>query len=294
MAVTTFIPEVWAASLLTTLEKNYVFGQAGVTNRDYEGDIANYGDTVHINTLTDPTISTYTKNSTSISPQTLTTSDDTMDIDQSKYFAFEIDDVDTRQVRNGGELMARASQRAASGLRDVADQYIATTMVAGAGHIFTATSVTSTAEAFRFVVRAEAELDRNNVPADGRVLILGPDFYSALSADSRFLDASKYGSNRPIMNGEVGMVRGFTVLKSNNIPVGTYAGSVPAYSNYAIATHPIATTFAEQISKTEAYRPQDSFSDAVKGLHLYGALVVRPEAIVVQDTDINLSNITLA
>src|SRR5678816_4860074 len=78
MAVDLFIPEVWNASLLTTLEKNYVFGQAGVTNRDYEGDIAQYGDTVHIGYLTDPTVATYTKNSTSINPATLTTTDDTL------------------------------------------------------------------------------------------------------------------------------------------------------------------------------------------------------------------------
>lgn len=294
MAVDTFIPEVWAASLLTTLEKNYIFAGAGIVNRDYEGEIAEYGDTVHIGSLTDPTVATYTKNVTSISPATLATTDASLTIDQSKYFAFEIDDIDRRQVRSGGDLMAKATMRSASLLKDTADQFLATTMVAGAGEVFTATTITSTAEAFRFVIRAEAELTRNNVPLSGRFIACGPDFYSALSGDSRFTDASKYGSSRPIQAGEVGMVRGFTVFVSNNIPTGTYAGSQPAYSSYVIAGHPMATTYAEQIVKTEAYRPQDAFSDAVKGLHLYGAKVVRADALVVQDTDVNLSSITLA
>src|SRR5690606_16081790 len=118
-------------------------------------------------------------------------------------------------------------------------------------------------------------LNRNNVPTDGRFVICGPDFYSALSGDQRFTDASKYGSTRPIVNGEMGMARGFRILMSNNLPEGTFAGSQPAYSSYVIAGHPIATPFAEQITTTEAYRPEDAFSDAVKGLHLSGSKVVR-------------------
>jgi N4-gp56 family major capsid protein len=294
MAVDTFIPEVWAASLLTTLEKSLVFGGTGITNRDYEGDISQFGDTVHVNFLTDPTVATYTKNSTTISPQTLTTADEDLVIDQTPYFAFEVDDIDARQVRNGGDLMSKASQRAAFRLRDTADQFLATTIVAGAGEVFDPETITTVGDAFRFILRAMAELDRNDVPQDGRFLAVGPDFHAAILGDSRFIDASKYGSSTPIRAGEVGMVLGFTVYKSNNLPEGTYAGSVPAYSRYVVAGHPIATTFAQQINKVEAYRPESAFSDAVKGLHVYGAKVLRPEALVVQDTDVNLETITLA
>src|SRR5574337_463011 len=113
MAVDSFIPEVWNASLLTTLSKKYVFGQGGIINRDYEGDISQYGDTVHIGSLTDPTVATYTKNVTVIDPATLATTDQTLLIDQSKYFAFEVDDVDARQVRNNGDLMGKAAMRTA-------------------------------------------------------------------------------------------------------------------------------------------------------------------------------------
>src|SRR4051812_10535612 len=114
MAVDTFIPEVWAAQLLTALPRSYVFGQLNVINHDYEGEIAEFGDTVHIGSLADPTIATYTKNVTAINPQTLATTDQSLLIDQSKYFAFEVDDVDARQVRNSGDLLNKAAMRAAA------------------------------------------------------------------------------------------------------------------------------------------------------------------------------------
>lgn len=292
MAVDTFIPEVWAARLLLTLEKNLVFGQPGVVNTDYEGEISDFGDTVNIGSLTDPTVSTYTKNSTTISPATLTTSNQQLVIDQSPYFAWEIDDIDRRQVRDGGNLMSSAMNRSAFKLRDTADTFLATTMAAGAGEVFDPLYLiddsTSRDSAFRLIRRMKVELDRNSVPLEGRWLAISPDFQGLLIGDSRFIDASQYGARMPILNGEIGQVAGFRVLVSNNLPVGTYAGSAPAYSNYVLAGHSIATTWAQQINKTEAYRPQDAFSDAVKGLHLYGAKVVRSEALCACDVDVNL------
>jgi N4-gp56 family major capsid protein len=288
MAVDTFIPEVWSAELLTALEERHVLAQDGLVNRDYEGEIAQYGDTVHIGTLTDPTISTYTKNSTVISPQTLTTTDDTLTIDQSKYFAFEVDDVDARQARAGGALLSTAARRAAVGLRETLDTYLATTVTAGAGTVLTAQDAADADAAFLLVRRMRMELNKNNVPTDGRFLVVSPEFEALVLGDDRFTDASKYGSNAPIMNGEIGRVMGFRVLVSNNLPEGT-AGTAPEVSNYVIAGHPMATTLAEQINKVEAYRPPDSFSDAIKGLHLYGALVVRPEALVVCDVDVTVA-----
>ncbi|MFF4610312.1 N4-gp56 family major capsid protein [Streptomyces albidoflavus] len=290
MAVDTFIPEVWSAELLTALQKSLVFAQAPVSNRNYEGDIANYGDTVHIGSLTAPTIGDYVKNTTTIDPQTLATTDQTLTITQAKYFAFEVDDIDARQVRDGGQLLTRAASEAAYKLADATDQYVAGLMTTGAGTALPATDVTSATPggAYNVVLKLKVTLDKANVPQDGRFLIVSPDFYAVLLSDSRFIDASSYGTNAPIMNGEVGRVLGFSVMVSNNIPAGT-AGTAPEVSNFVVAGHSMATTYAEQISKVEAYRPQNSFSDALKGLHLYGAKVVRPEALAVCDVDVTLA-----
>jgi N4-gp56 family major capsid protein len=285
MAVDTFIPEVWSADLLVSLRENLVFGQPGIINRDYEGDIAQYGDTVHIGHLARPTISTYTKNSTTITPQTLTTTDDTLVIDQSKYFAFEVDDVDARQVRDGGQLLNRAANESAFGLSEVTDLFLASLMTTTAGNVLTPAAITVATDAYKVVLSLKLKLDKAKVPTEGRFLVCSSEFYSLLLQDPRFIYANQYGSTDPIMNGEVGRIGGFSVMVSLNLPQGT-AGTLPAVSNFVVAGHSIATTYAEQINKVEAYRPQNSFADAIKGLHLYGAKVVRPEALAVLDLDV--------
>jgi N4-gp56 family major capsid protein len=290
MAVDLFIPKVWAAELLTALDKTLVAGQTGVTNRNYEGEIANFGDTVHIGSLSNPTIADYVKNVTAINPQTLTTTDQTLVINQAKYFAFEVDDVDARQVRDGGVLMTRAAQQAAYGLAEATDTFLLSAMATGATNVVPAADVTSATPggAYSIVLKLKLALDKQNVTQDGRFLLVSPDFYAVLLSDPRFVDAAQYGSNAPVQNGEVGRVLGFSVIVSNNLPGGT-AGTPPEVSNFVIAGHSMATTFAEQISKVEAYRPESAFSDAVKGLHLYGAKVVRGEALAVCDVDVTIA-----
>ncbi len=288
MAVDTFIPEVWASQLLIALQARYVFAQGGVINRDYEGEIAAFGDTVHIGALSAPTVSTYTKNVTTIAPQTLATTDQTLLIDQSKYFAFEVDDIDARQVRNDGDLMSKAAYLAAQELVKVSDAFLSGLMTTQAGTVLAAQAVGSADAAYLLVRRLRVALDKANVPEAARFLIVSPEFYAVILGDPRFIDASKYGTNAAIMNGEVGRIIGFSVLVANTIPAGT-AATAPAVSNFVVAGHSMATTFADQINKIEAYRPQDSFSDALKGLHLYGAKVVRPEALVVCDVDVTVA-----
>lgn len=290
MAVDTFIPEVWAATLLTALEEEHVTAQPGIINRDYEGDIAQRGDTVHIGSLTDPTIANYVKNTTVIAPQTLTTTDQTLVIDQSKYFAFEVDDVDARQTGEGGQLLDKAAMRAAVGLRDTLDTYLLTLMTTAGTALpgFATLDVATADAAFLLLRRLRMALNKNNVPSDSRWVIVSPEFETLILGDQRFTDASKYGTNAPIMNGEIGRAIGFRILVSNNLPAGT-AGTPPEVSNFVLAGHPMAVTLAEQINKVEAYRPPDSFSDAIKGLHLYGGKVVRPEALITCDVDVTVA-----
>jgi N4-gp56 family major capsid protein len=271
---------------MVALRKAQIFGQAGVINRDYEGDVAESGDTVHIGSLAAPTISTYTKNVTVIDPQTLTTTDQTLVIDQSKYFAFEVDDVDKRQVKAGGQLLNKAASDSAYGLSDIADVFLAGLMTANAGNVIAAGDAATPDAAYKVVLALKVKLDKAKIPTTGRFLIVAPEFHSLLLQDARFTDASKYADGgSTIRNGEVGRVLGFNVMVTLNSPAGT-AGTAGEVSNFVVAGHSMATTFAEQINKIEAYRPQGSFADAIKGLHLYGAKVVRPEALAVMDVDV--------
>lgn len=267
-----FIPEIWSALMLTTLKKNLVYAQPGVVNRDYEGDIANAGDTVRIRSLSRPTIGTYSKGSTTITPEQLSDAQRALYIDQSKYFAFELDDIDAAQSV-GGELTTALTE-ATYGLRDVADQYVAGlyTQAQSANQLGTI-SVTTAAGAYTVLRRLRTALNKANVPMENRYVVVPPFFEGLLLEDDRFVRVDASGSDQGLRNGIIGRALGFDVMMSNNAPLVTG-------DDWAVqAGHPSAIAYAESIVKVESYRPQDAFSDAIKGLHVYGAKVIRPDAI---------------
>jgi len=274
MAINLFKPEIWNARLLVSLKKALVYGAPDVADRRYEGDIRNAGDTVRITTISRPTVANYVANTTSITPENLTDAQRTLVIDQAKYFAFEIDDVDARQA--AGDVMAAGMDEASYALRDVADQYVASlyTGVQSANNLGTV-SVTSADLAYTQIRSLKLKLDEANVPQEGRWMIVPPWYHSLLLDNNKFLDASASGSTEPLTNGRVGRALGFDIRVSNNAPNPTGDDWV------VLAGVPGAITYAEQINKTEAYRPESAFSDAVKGLHLYGAKLVRPDSIAV-------------
>lgn len=276
MAISNFIPEIWTAQLLSSLKKSLVYAGPGVVNRNYEGEIANSGDTVNITSISRPTVATYTKDSTVIAPQTLTDAQKVLLIDQAKYFAFEVDDIDMRQSASGGALMSEAADESGYALADVADQYVAS-LYSGvdAGNLIATTAVTTPAIAVQGLINLKVKLDTANVPNQGRYVIVPPWYHALLLGSDLFVRVDASGSSEALRNGMVGRGFGFDVLVSNNVPVITG-------DDYAVqAGVPGAISFAEQITKVEAYRPESAFSDALKGLHLYGAKVVRPTGLAV-------------
>jgi hypothetical protein len=130
-------------------------------------------------------------------------------------------------------------------------------------------------------------LDQQNVEKGGRWLVIDPVMMEVLmDEDSRFLNAD-FGDSGALRNGLVlNNWNGFRVYVSNNLPsVGTGPGTVGTTdqnANYGVivAGHDSAVATAEQINKTETYRDVDSFADIVRGMHLYGRKILRPEALV--------------
>lgn len=277
MAITRFRPEIWSARLLVAWRKALVYGGPMVINRDWEGEIAQAGDTVRITSISDPTIATYTANSTVITPEELTDAQRTLVVDQSKYFAFKVDDVDARQAK--GNVMPEAMSRAAYKLGDVADQYVAGlyTGVASANNLGTISVTAGTpTDAYDLVlIPLKVALDDADVPSANRYCIVPPWFEGRLLLDDRFVRYDASNSSAALREGQIGRAAGFEILMSNNTPNPT------GDDNVVQAGVPEAITFAEQINKTEAYRPENSFSDAVKGLSLYGAKLIRPDGIAV-------------
>jgi hypothetical protein len=274
MAVSHFIPEVWSASLLSSLKKATIFAGPAIANRNYEGDIANFGDTVRITSISRPTISTYTKDVALSAPETLTDATRTLVINQSKSFNFEVDDIDLRQSRDGGALMAEAAAEAAYALADTADQYVAGLYTAAdAANAISTTSITSAALAITGLTNLMVKLDNKNVPRQGRYAVVPPWYHALLLGSDLFARVDASGTSEGLREGIVGRAFGFDIYVSNNCV------NVTGDDWIVQAGVPSAVTFAEQINKVEAYRPEGAFSDALKGLHLYGAKVVRPEAI---------------
>src|SRR5690349_11635768 len=122
MSLDNFNPEIWAAELNRAYERSLVYANPAVINRDYEGDIQAAGDTVRINSVGDPTIGDYTKNTDMSAVETLTDAQATLLIDQQKYFNFAVDDIDAAQQKP--KVMAEAMGRAGFGLRSSVDTYI--------------------------------------------------------------------------------------------------------------------------------------------------------------------------
>src|SRR6185312_6058078 len=195
---------------------NLVYAGSPCVNRDYEGEIAAYGDTVHIGSIADVDIVDYTKD-TDLTVETLTDADRTLVVDQAKAFAFEIDDIDLRQARSGGALMTEAARRAAFGLRDVADKFVASRMASAASnHLGVVDATTATNVYDKLVVPAMVALDQNNIPTEGRWLVVDPATYGQFLLDSRFIKINESGGSGGLCNGIVGEAGGFTIMKSNN------------------------------------------------------------------------------
>ncbi len=146
---------------------------------------------------------------------------------------------------------------------------------------------TATASPAMVVARMARLLDQQQVDKQGRWLVVDPVFMEIMAdEDSRLLNAD-YGESGALRNGLVlNNLHGFRVYSSSNLPsVGTGSGttgSANQNTNYGVivAGHDSAVATAEQINKTETYRDTDSFADIVRGMHLYGRKILRPEAIV--------------
>lgn len=285
MAINNFIPQVWAGQILLNLHKAQIWGQEGVANRDYSGEIQNMGDTVRINAIGAVTVKTYAKNTKIALPDTLNDASSVMAIDQGDYWNFQVDDVD--KVQQMPKVMNTALWEAAYATSDKADKYLATLALNGcdptniigtdaAPKSDLALSAAQFSKAVDYLVDLSVLLDNANVPTSGRWAIVPPIFHGLLQRDLRFSGYNTPRAGEVLSNGIVGAAAGFSIMKSNNNPTTNSGGTYNVIAGYAGAL-----SFAEQIVKVEAYRHPEYFADAVKGLHIYGGKVTRPQGLAI-------------
>ncbi len=268
MAITNFIPTIWSENLYTELDKQYV--AVANCNREFEGDIKNKGAVVKICGVGTVDVNDYTKNTDMSVAQALTDTVKELHIDQAKYFNFQIDDVDRAQ--SSPKLMNAAMRIAASSLANAADQHVFS-LYTEAGATVKSDSA-SADNIVDLIIDARTKLYASNVTdAHDVVIEVSPEVASLILKAKVALATDNSTS---LEAGCLGSIGGCKIFVSNNVE------KVDGYHKCLVRTKR-AIAFAEQLSEIEAYRPEKRFSDAVKGLHLYGAKVVYPSEMVLLD-----------
>lgn len=281
MTLDAFVPEIWANEIARNLDKFLVYAQPGIVNRDYEGEITGAGDTVRISGIGPVTVGNYTKNTNIGDPETLTDSQTTLIVDQQKYFNFQVDDIDKAQTKP--KVMGKAMERAAYGMRDAIDQYIASMYADAASANWVGTedspktpnnTALDTSNIYNLIVDCGTALTDSKCPTEGRWMVVPPWVGARIRKEPLLIKANESGSSATLRNGEIGQIAGFRILESHNVP---YTTSTTKFK--CMFGSGEAITFANALTSMEAYRPQLRFADAIKGLSIYGAKVVYPSML---------------
>lgn len=263
MAYANFKQTFWSKHIQHELETKTIL--ANFTNRTFEGE-AKYGNNVKILGVGRPSIGNY--EGTSIgTPETIEDTSVFLTIDQAKYFNFMVDDVDKAQSVPG--LMEALMKEAIRAKALEIDSFIAE-QAKDAGAFSNSLQIDTAAKAKSAIDAGILKLRENDVAITDEVVMEIPFFvYQYLKEKYIDLDTS---NSAMINTGIVGKYDGVMVRPTNNL----YNDGT---DDYAMIRTKNAIAYVNQIDKVEAYRPDDLFSDAIKGLTVYGAKVVRPKEL---------------
>lgn len=271
--ITQFQQTIWSASILRSLEK--ITSLRNHCDFRYEKE-AEHAKEVKILSVNRPTIRTYVPG-TPLERESATDTSQLMQLNQYRYFNFEVEDIVKAQSVPG--LMEALTDEAGKGLALEGDKYVAVVVkeAADAGEIaVSASEITlSNSNAMASVEDGFAKLYENDCKvSDTYYLEVAPKVFTTYRQQ-----LTELSTNNPeiLKKGAVGKINNAFVCIENCLPV-----SDTAYYNILRTSKAVA--FAEQIDKVEHYRPEDAFTDAVKGLYVFGAKIVRPEQIYVMKT----------
>jgi hypothetical protein len=128
-----------------------------------------------------------------------------------------------------------------------------------------------------YIVDAGSVLDEQNIPETDRWMVI-PAWVTGMIKKSDLKDASMTGDGKSTLrNGRIGVIDRFTMYNSNLLPITVESGPVNVWD--IPFGHPLALTFASQFVKNETLRAESTFGDLVRGLHVYGSKVIKPEGL---------------
>ena len=262
-----FIPEVFSKKLQAKFYAQTMLSE--VTTNEYEGEISGLGNKVNIRTVPAVSVADY---SGSISYSDVTSSTIELDINKAKSYAFKVDDILREQADI--DFMNEAANDAAQNMKIAIEQDVFANVAAGSSLTDingTPANVTS-ANVLGHILDAGQQLDENNIPEDGRFMIINPAVATVLK-QSELRQAYLTGDNvSPLRNGFIGTVDRFNMYVSNNLSTTSGVTS-------GLYGHPKAVAYASQMTNTETVRLESSFGDGVRGLAVYGYKVILPTAV---------------
>lgn len=287
--------QLWSPKVTAYLKNLGAY--ADIVNRDYEGEIKGKGDRVNFFSKNGLTVRDYNVDAAGFSEITTeqpTGEKMTLVVDQQKYIAFEVEDID--KVQANVKLVDEWTQTMASSFADVKDAYIHGLAVTGAAtklHNDSALQITKDnvwAEicALQRVLTRKKALTKGGVDYSGKrpALVITPEFQEILQQSSNYF-ANAFG-DMVLRKGQIGHIGIFDVFVDTNIETTkTGTGTDATYTQKIVALTSQGITYADQITETETYRSQKSFKDVVRSLMTYGAAVANANCIVT-------SNITMA
>jgi len=307
-----FIPQLWSNKLNAKFFAHTMMTE--ISNTSWEGEIKNQGDSIRIRTAPSITINDYAGAGSTLSSEVPVPIFQDLQINKGKYFSVQVNDVLAHQADM--DLMNMFTDDAAKQLKIAIENECffqwfvtegakaTTNKGATAGAISasydlgtdTAPIQQSTAgNLLKLILRMSAALDEQNVPEEGRWLIMSPNDRHLLMQTDIAQAYFTGDSSSIVRTGKIGMLDRFTVYVSNLLPKGTTAKATVAgltatsagasLSNakprrMLVAGVSDAISFASQITKTEPLRNQTDFGDIVRGLSVYGRKVVKNDAIV--------------
>ncbi|GFZ30735.1 hypothetical protein CSC2_12610 [Clostridium zeae] len=264
MAVSNFIPTIWEARLIANYHKASVADVVTTPPTEIKGNkvifnnvgsvaIKDYIGEVQWDDLETPTVE--------------------IDMDQKKYWAIKLDDVD--KIQAAGELIDAHTAEAAATLNELIDTHVLSKVALGAGKKLGAKTVNGS-NAYDLLVDMGTELNKRKVPKVNRYAVINSDFLGLLSKDDRFAKQPVTLENG-VVEGQI--INGFQLIVSEELPVN--AGAVTV-----IGLYKGATGHGKQLEETEAMRLQGAFADGMRGLCVHGTGVIKKEGIVTAEVTI--------
>lgn len=283
MAYDNFKAKIWSKAIDKELERAFVFADG--TNQQYSGEIKGLGDTVRILGVGKPTVTDHdliNGDITLSTPEKVADTSVSLVVDKAAYFNYAVGDIDKAQ--GAGKVLAVLNEEASQEVANRIDQYIANLVHPDSKQVGvqvynngTAVQI-SNANVMATLDACQAMLYANDVsPATEVEMILPPWLYMMFrqAYQNKDTDNSEY-----LTNGKVARYGNMTIKMSNNVAMKTISNTDHYYVQIRTKR---AIAFASSEAHTEAYRPEASFADAVKGFKLYGAKIVRPKELIVLD-----------